>query len=156
VLCSRKKYLSKKNYYIIFKVPQGERVYLFCIMHMKVHAFIFARKHSANCYYMLITLMKLEKWKLLLCLWRQMTFATPLTLCKWGFPNRAELQCLLGKWWCGGWVVGLMGRLVHCSTTLPLVSFFPFSSPYLGYPHLLVSFGLGQTHGHIWWQLDIF
>jgi len=48
--------------------------------------------------------------------------------------------------WENGGVVPAKGQSIP---QLPCPFLFSFSSPYLGYPRLLVFFGLDQTHGHV-------
>jgi hypothetical protein len=73
-----------------------------------------------------------------------------------GFPSRAEPQCSLGKWWRGGWAVGLMRKVSpRLSYPVPCFSFFFFKP----LPRIPTPFGffLGWIkHMGMWWGLDIF
>ncbi len=62
-----------------------------------------------------------------------------------GFPSRDESQCSLGKWWRGGWVVGLMHK-VSPPLSYPALCFsFFFFKPLPWIPTPFGFFGVGSS-----------
>ncbi len=71
----------------------------------------------------------------------------PLTLRPWSFAGRAEPQFSLGKWWRGGWAVGLRRKVGPPLSYPAPCFFFSFCKPLPRIPTPIGFFWVGSRSG---------